>query len=165
MNILRRPLTAAISARIRPQRHAVAAKQIALPDPALFHRKDKPDGDVAYIDEVDDEIEIDLEAPVAEKMLQHGGRRREIVIVRTDRHRRAADDHRQTRSRRPATPDDPPAFSSGYRDPASFRRSAQHLRRQHHPVGGHGTESIRSSNAETWRRRAAALRSEYSRCR
>ena len=60
-----------------------------------FNWSDEAGGYIAHVDEIDDEIEIQMEPPV-KKMLEHRGRRRQIVIVRPDRHRRRTDHHRKT---------------------------------------------------------------------
>ena len=67
-----------------------------MPDTSFFHRKDEADRNIAYVDEVHDKIQIHLKRSAAEKMLQHGGRRCQIVIVRSDRHRGATDNHGKT---------------------------------------------------------------------
>ena len=65
-------------------------------DPSFFHRKNEADRNIPHIDKVQDKIEIQLKSSAFEKVSKHGGRRRQIVIVRTDRHRGATDDHRKT---------------------------------------------------------------------
>ena len=52
--------------------------------------------DVAHVNEVDDEIQIQVQTSV-NKVLEHRGRRRQIVIMRSDRHCRCADNQRKSR--------------------------------------------------------------------
>ena len=77
------------------QRDTFAAENVAMSNLPAFHRENQARRDIAHVDEVDDEIEIQLKSP-AEKMPEHRRRRRKIVIMKSDRHRRSADDHRKT---------------------------------------------------------------------
>ncbi len=77
------------------QRDAFTAENVAMSRPPTFHGQNQPRRGIAHVDEVDDEIEIQLKA-LAEKVPEHGRRRSEVVIMRSDRHRRTADDHRKT---------------------------------------------------------------------
>jgi hypothetical protein len=78
------------------QRDTVAAENIAVPETSFFHRKNEADRNIAHVDEVHDEIQIHSKESAAEKMLQHGGRRCQILVVRSDRHRRTTDNHGKT---------------------------------------------------------------------
>ena len=44
------------------QRDAFAAENVAMSDLSALHGKDQPGGDIAHIDEVHDEIEIQLKS-------------------------------------------------------------------------------------------------------
>ena len=76
--------------------NAFAAENVSMADLSAFHGKDQARCDVAHVDEIQDEIEIELKA-LAEKMPEHRCRRCKVMVVRPDRHCRAADDHRKTR--------------------------------------------------------------------
>ena len=80
------------------QRDAFAAENIAMPDLPPLHGKHQARRDVAHVDQIDNEIEIQLQTLV-EKMPEHGDRRRQVMIVRPDRHGRRADDDRKTGGR------------------------------------------------------------------
>ena len=157
---LRRPLMDAINARTSPSGHAIATKNVAVPDPAFFHRKDKANGDIAHIDEIHHEIEIHLHGPDAKKVLQHGGWRREIVVVRADRHGGAAERSRESPMRQPLKPGCPRAFSNAYRDPASRRPTARLLPPQGRPAGtvGKGCDSVEQCKKRATPHWRAALR-------
>ena len=60
---------------------------------SAFHGKDQPFGDIANIDEVHGEIEIQLKT-AAEKMAEHRHRRSDIVVIGPDGHRRTGNNHR-----------------------------------------------------------------------
>jgi hypothetical protein len=60
---------------------------------SVLHGKDQPFGGVAHIDEVHDKIKMQLKASL-EKIPEHCRRRRNVVIVRPDRHGGTADHHR-----------------------------------------------------------------------
>ena len=62
---------------------------------AALHRQNQAGRDIADVDKVHDEIEIQLKPP-AEKVPEHRCRRGKIVIMRSDRHRRCADHDRKT---------------------------------------------------------------------
>ena len=66
---------------------------------SALHGKDQPGGNIAHIDEVHDEIEIQLQ-PRAEEMPEHRRRRRHIMVMRPDRHGGAANHDRKSGRRR-----------------------------------------------------------------
>src|SRR5882724_966387 len=78
---------------------ALAAEDVALPDPSALHREDEAGCHIAHIDKVHDEIEVQMK-PAVEKMPQHRGRRGQIVVMRTDRHGRRTDHDGESGSRR-----------------------------------------------------------------
>ena len=67
-----------------------------MPGSPAFHRENQARRDIADVDEIHDEIEIQVQTS-AKKMPKHRGRRSEIVVMRSDWHRRCADDQRKTR--------------------------------------------------------------------
>ena len=79
------------------QRNAFPAKKVAMTCLPALHRKHQPGRDIAYIDEVHDEIEIKLKTP-AEEVSEHRCRRSEVMIVRSNRHCRSANHDRKSRS-------------------------------------------------------------------
>jgi hypothetical protein len=74
------------------QRDMLAAQNITLPDLPALHGEAQTHSDIAYVDQIQDEFKVDLHTPASE-MLQHEGRRREISVVRPDRHGRIGDHH------------------------------------------------------------------------
>src|SRR5215471_10996814 len=49
-----------------PERNGVAAENVAVPHPPLFHRQNESERDIAHIDQVDNEIEKDPQRSAAE---------------------------------------------------------------------------------------------------
>lgn len=98
-----RKLPAAAHRRHHPQdvaeRDAVAAENVALADAAAFHGQHEAHGDVADVDQVDQEVEMRLHL-LLEEVPQHRGRRRQIVVGSADGHGRRADHEREARGRR-----------------------------------------------------------------
>jgi len=80
------------------QRDTFAAKNVAMSDLPTFHGQNQARCNVAHVDKVDDEIKIQLKAPI-EKVPQHRYRRSKVVIVRSDGHGWSADDHWKPRRR------------------------------------------------------------------
>ena len=76
--------------------HAIAAEDVALADAAALHRQHQAHGDVADVDEVDQEVEMRLHL-LLQEVPQHRGRRRQIVVGGADRHGRRADHEREAR--------------------------------------------------------------------
>src|SRR6516164_9636022 len=69
-----------------------ATENVALAGLPAFHCKKQTHCDVADVDKVHDEIQINLN-PSPQKILQHKSRRRETPVVWSDRHRRISNDH------------------------------------------------------------------------
>jgi hypothetical protein len=86
---LRRPLIAATSRRIFFQRDAFAPENVAMSNLPALHRKNQARPDIAHVDEVHDEIEIQVKTP-AKEVPEHRCRRSKVVIVCSDWHRRSA---------------------------------------------------------------------------
>src|SRR5215813_14766099 len=59
--------------------NAATTENVALPGLPAFHGKKQPHCDIADVDKVHDEIQVDLNTS-AKKILQHQGRRREIPV-------------------------------------------------------------------------------------
>src|SRR5450755_3196352 len=76
------------------QRDAFAAENVAMPNLPTLHGQYQAGCDVAHVDKVHDEIEIQVKTPV-EKMLEHRDGRSEVMIVKPDGHGRRADDDRK----------------------------------------------------------------------
>ena len=82
-----------------PERDAFAAENVAMPNTSAVHGKNKARRHIANIDQVHHEIEIQLNTP-ANEVAEHGRRRSEATIMRSNRHCRSANHHRQARCRR-----------------------------------------------------------------
>lgn len=74
------------------QRDTFAAKNVAMSDLPTLHGQNQARCNVAHVDKVDDEIKIQLKAPI-EKVPEHRHRWSKVVIVRSDGHGWSADDH------------------------------------------------------------------------
>jgi hypothetical protein len=70
----------------------LTTENVTLPNLPALHRQMQASSDIAHINQVQHEIEVELNATV-EKMPQHQGRRREISIVRADGHCGIGDHH------------------------------------------------------------------------
>src|SRR4029079_5322710 len=73
-----------------------ATEDIPTADLSALHGKDQSRCDVAHVDEIQDEIEIELKA-LAEETREHGRWRRKVMVMRSDRHGRAGNDDRKPR--------------------------------------------------------------------
>ncbi|HLH94316.1 MAG TPA: hypothetical protein VKW08_04290 [Xanthobacteraceae bacterium] len=73
------------------QPQVLATEYVALTDPPALHDQDQTRGDIAYINNVQNGIHIQLEPP-AEKIPDHFRRRRQFVIVGPNGHRRVGND-------------------------------------------------------------------------
>ena len=69
-----------------------------MPDLPTFHRQNEACGDIAHVNKVDDEIEIQLKTP-AKKVPEHRDRWRQVVIMRPNWHGRTRNDHRKSGGR------------------------------------------------------------------
>ena len=147
---LRRPLIAATNRRIFFSGILSPPRMYRCPTLSAFHGKNEPRRNIAHVDEVHDEIEIQLNAP-AEKVPEHRRRRSEVVIMRSDRHCRSANHHRKTGCRSLQSRVVPPAFSIAYRDLACRRLTAAYLQQRHRLMAD---ERKRIDSVEQCRNRA-----------
>src|SRR4029079_3933624 len=76
------------------ERNTFATENIPLADLSAFHGEDQARCDVAHVDEIQNEIEIKLKT-LAEKTPDHRRWRCKVVVMRSDRHCWAADNHRK----------------------------------------------------------------------
>jgi UDP-2,3-diacylglucosamine pyrophosphatase LpxH len=77
------------------KRDTFAAENVAMSNLSAFHGKNEPPRNITHIDEVHHEIEVQLDTP-AKEAAKHRRRRSQVVIMRSYRHCRSANYHRET---------------------------------------------------------------------